>query len=223
MGDIDDRDPRGFQLFDHLEHDADLGLAEGGGGFIHDQDAHVLSQGAGNRDDLLLAQPQVTDQGIRIHGMFEALEQFFRSPLFFGVVKPDPVFQLAGHEDVIGDGEIGEKIQLLVDDADAVLRGLDRVAEAHRLAFQEEQAIRRAFDTGEDLHQSRLSGAVFTHQDVHLAPIGIEGHVAQRDGSRENLGDVQGAQNHVFTGMELILGLRSGGICDRKVAHLTSK
>ncbi len=65
VGDVDDRDAAGREVADDLEQHLDLGGAERRGRLVHDEDARVDRQRAGDLDDLLLAEAQVLDQGQR--------------------------------------------------------------------------------------------------------------------------------------------------------------
>ena len=56
------------------------------------------------------------------------------------VVDERSARRLAAEEDVLGDGALGEEVELLVDDADAALLRLPRVAEADCFAVEEDRA-----------------------------------------------------------------------------------
>ena len=82
---------------------------------------------------------------------------------------------LAAEEDVVGDGQAGDEVELLVDRRDAEAHGGLRVAERHRLAAPGDRALVRLVRPGEDLDQGRLAGAVLAEQAVHLARRGRRG------------------------------------------------
>ena len=44
--------------------------------------------------------------------------------------------QLAAEEDVLGDGELGDQVELLVDDRDAVALGVARAVQHERLTVE---------------------------------------------------------------------------------------
>ena len=75
VGDVDDRDAVGGEVAHDAEEHLDLGRAERGGRLVHDQDAGVLGERAGDLDDLLLAEAQVADLRARVQRLVEALQQ----------------------------------------------------------------------------------------------------------------------------------------------------
>ena len=74
-------------------------------------------------------------------------------------------------EDVLGDRELRDERQLLVDDDDALVLAVADAVEAALLALVEELAVVRAVrvDARHDLHQGRLAGPVLADQGVDLA------------------------------------------------------
>ena len=79
------------------------------------------------------------------------------------------VLRRVAEEDVLGDGQLGEEQQLLVDRGDAAVA---RLARGDRLELGVADADRAAVgrvDAGDDLDQRRLAGAVLAEQRMHLA------------------------------------------------------
>ena len=68
-----------------------------------------------------------------------------------------------------GDVEVLGKVQLLMDQHDAVPFGVLDAGEADRLAVEAELAGVRRVDAGEDLHQRRFAGPVLADDGEHLA------------------------------------------------------
>ena len=75
MGDIDDRHAASLEVPDHLEQHLDFGGAQRRGRLVHDEDARIHGERAGDLDDLLLAEPQVLDERHRIDLFFELLHE----------------------------------------------------------------------------------------------------------------------------------------------------
>ncbi len=71
--------------------------------------------------------------------------------------------------EVLGDAEPIDQPELLVHHADAGVERIPRRREADRLAVELDLPFVGAVETGEDVHQRRLSSAVFSEQGVHLA------------------------------------------------------
>ena len=92
-------------------------------------------------------------------------------------------------EDVLGDGELGEEQELLVDGGDAAL---DRVArgDGGELALADADAAAvGGVHAGDDLDERRLAGAVLAEERVHLAGEDVEVDVLEDADAGEGLRD----------------------------------
>ena len=94
---------------------------------------------------------------------------------------------LAADEDVLRDREVGHQVELLVDDADALLLGVPRPVEHELVPVHAEHAGVGRVDAGEQLHERRLAGAVLAHEREHLAEAQLEAHVVERLHAGESL------------------------------------
>ena len=188
--DVNDGDAAALQLVDHAEEHFNLGVAQGRGWLIHDQDANILRQRPGNFDDLLLADAQVADRGIRLDILFQPPHEL-ASVFFLG-------FPVDGHAtgdftrqvDVFNHAQVRAQGHFLEDDADPLRGCLPDVVQVDFFVFQEDVARGRLLHAGQDLHQGRFPGAVFAHEDVDLAVVDVETDVVQREGAGVDLGDV---------------------------------
>ncbi len=123
--DVDDGHAPLHQVADHAEERGDLHRAQRRGGLVHDQDPHVLDEGPGDLDDLLQAQGQPPHERAGIDGLFQPGEGLRDTPLLEPPVHDHAVAgALPRHEDVVGDAQVREEAQLLVDDPDAQGRGV---------------------------------------------------------------------------------------------------
>ncbi len=108
------------------------------------------------------------------------------------VVEPaEPAPRLfAAEKDVGGDGELGDEVQLLVDDPDAGVLGVARARELDRAAVEEDLAVVVGDRAGQDLHQRALARPVLAAE--RRGPRRRRGrrHVPQRVDPAEVLGDV---------------------------------
>ena len=98
--------------------------------------------------------------------------------------------RLAAEEDVVGDRQLGNEVEFLMDDGDAGGLGLAR---RWRSGPARPSMLIVAFivgvDAGEDFHQRRLAGAVLAHQRVDFAGPQVEADVGKRGDAAEILAD----------------------------------
>ena len=59
-------------------------------------------------------------------------------------------------------------MKMLMDHADAVVQGVPRLAERGPSAVDKDFPVIRLIATGEDVHEGRLAGTVFSQQGVNL-------------------------------------------------------
>ena len=95
----------------------------------------------------------------------------------------------AAEEYVLGNRQLGDQIQLLVDDADALILGVARAIEPVSLPLIGESAGIGLIDPGQHLHQGGFAGAIFTQQGHDAARIDVETGLIQRLDARELLVD----------------------------------
>ena len=98
-------------------------------------------------------------------------------------IKPQraPARRFASEQDVAGDVEVVEQVQLLVDERDAAApsRRVD-VAHRRRRAVDQHVAGVGLLDAADDLHQRGLAGAVLAEQRDDFARVHLEAHAAER-------------------------------------------
>ena len=120
--------------------------------------------------------------------------------LLAGLLDVEPVerlHRLDAEHDVLGDREDRDQHEVLVDHADA---GADRVAgaaELDRLAVDEDLALVRPVEAGEDVHQGGLAGAVLAEQAEDLAGPDLQVHVGIGNDAAEPLGDAPELDVHL--------------------------
>ena len=117
--DVDDRDAVGGELADDREQPPAFARRQRRGRLVHDQDASLDRQRLGDLDELLLADPERSDAGIRVELDAEPVEQR-PCPRWRAAIDDQPGDQrLAAEKDVVRDAELGDEVELLVDDGDA--------------------------------------------------------------------------------------------------------
>ena len=90
---------------------------------------------------------------------------------FFHAAEIDqPAFRKVqvADDDVFADGEVGEQVEFLIDDADAEALRVQRGGDFDRRAIQRNEAAIGARGPGENARQRALAGAVLAHQGVHF-------------------------------------------------------
>ena len=195
MGDVDDGDAIDRQLADDAEEDLDLGGRQRGGGLVHDEDAGLLDQRPRDLDELLLPQPQVADEGVGIDGLLQTLQDRPGDVPLLPLGHAPCAGDLPAQEDVVDDGQVGAEVELLVDDGHAVGDGLGGGGEDDGLAAQLDGPRGGALNTGEDLHEGGLAGAVLADESDHLALMDLEVDAPQGVGRAEGLGDVTAGEH----------------------------
>ena len=183
----------GLALVDQAPQDLEelvhLARGEHGGRLVEDQDVGVAVEGLHQLDALLLAHRQIADHGVGVDVEPVALGEV-ADPLACGVeVEADPLARLVAEDDVLGDGEHRDELEVLVDHPDAGGDGVGAAVEAHRLAPQEQLAGVGLVEPEHDVHQRALAGPVLAEEAEHLALVEHEVDVLVRDDAREGLGD----------------------------------
>ena len=97
--------------------------------------------------------------------------------------------RLAAEEEVPRDAHQRDHAEVLEHRRDAVFGRVARAPEADRGAVDQDLAVGRLVDAGEDLDQRRLAGAVVAEEAMDLAGIDLDVDVAERDDRAEMLGD----------------------------------
>src|SRR5664280_265243 len=133
-----------LELADEVQQVRGVRLVQGRGRLVKDQELDVLADRFGDLHELLLADPETLDVAVGV------------------VVEPDPGHQrlgalpgrqpvdaaasshLVAKEDVLGDGQLGDERQLLVDDDDAGALAVAGVRELGWVALEEDLSLVRA-------------------------------------------------------------------------------
>ena len=181
MRDVDDAATIGTQLFNHPEQGAGFGIGQGIGGLVHDDDVRLERQRLGDFHHLLGADAEITDPGLGRLTDLQPIQQYL------GVgVEPGPVDfaegidRLATEKNVLGNGQLVQQVQFLMNDADTGLLRVARTLETAGLATITDLAGIRLIDTGQYLHHGGFTGAILAHQRHHLARIHVEPGLIQR-------------------------------------------
>ena len=192
----DDRaDALALQTADQVQQVLRVRLVQCCGRLVEDEQLHRLVERLGDLHQLLLADAERLDLGVRIVGQPHPGQQVDRAALRLGPVDHAELRGLVAQEDVLGDRELRDQRELLMDDHDAGgLAGADVLEPAH-LALVDDVALVGAVGVhpGQHLHQGGLAGAVLAADRVDLA--GVDG---QRDlGQCADTGELLGDRSHL--------------------------
>src|SRR4051794_30594020 len=196
---------------DEVEDVARLHDAERGGRLVHEDDLVRPRHGAADRDALALAAGHRGDRRRRVlKADAEALERLVGAAVHLGVVEEaelaeqPPARDLAAEEQVRGRVELGGEREVLVDGLDPERARLDRRADRHLAALEEDLARVRRLDAGERLDERRLAGAVVADERHDLGRVDGEARAAQRADASEALDEAAGLEQRLGHGQALL-------------------
>ena len=145
VADQHDRDAAIAQLPDEIQHLGDLPHRDRRGRLVHQHDLGVGKPGAGDRHRLSLAAGHLPDQIARPGFRFQLGEDLSGAAIHRGIVenleRAEALADLAAEEDIGGGGQIVAEREILMDDLDAVLAGLDRPVHGQLLAVHLHRAV----------------------------------------------------------------------------------
>ena len=177
--DVDDRDAAVGEAPDDGVEELDLVVGQCGRRLVHLDHLGVEADGLGDLDDLLLGDREAADEGPGLEaGDAEAGEQLLGVAAHAaGVDRAEAAEapRLATEPDVLGDRPLEEQVELLEHRGHTGALRLDRVAERHLLAADDDRAAVGGVDAGEHLHERRLAGAVLADEAMDLT--GAQGQV----------------------------------------------
>src|SRR5205085_1924824 len=108
--------------------------------------------------------------------------------------------RLAAEEDVLGGIQVGDQVELLVDDRDAEVHRLLRRIDVSFTAAQQNLAGILGLRARKDLHQRGLAGAVFADERMDFASLHIQADVLQRAYAGICLGNAAHLKRHFWRG-----------------------
>ena len=165
-------------------------MGEGRGRLVHDDDARLVRQRAGDLHEVLLRDRQAAHRRGRIEIGLELREErpgagvHRRQSIDAEArLRAGPTRRCSRRRKIVEHG------RFLMDRGDAEASGVLRRAQAHGRAVDEDCAVVRRVEAGEDLDQGRLAGAVLADQRRHLAAAQLERAVDERLYAREGLRD----------------------------------
>jgi hypothetical protein len=191
VGDQDRGDALRLEAQQKLQQGFAVRLAEARGRLIEDQQLDLLGERLGDLHELLLADTEMGDEGVGA-----LIEAHHRHQLTRPGGNPAPVDdpeagRLVAEEDVLGDRQIGDQGQFLVDDDDSEALAVGDVPELAGPALIGDAARVGSvgIDAAQNLHQRRFPGTVLANEGEDLG--GLDGEVDVVEGlhAGEGLGD----------------------------------
>ena len=92
-------------------------------------------------------------------------------------------------DDIFGDGERLDQPEMLVHHADPGVQRIGRRVEVHGTAVEQDLALVRPVEPGQDVRQRALAGPVLAEERMHLARRRLEIDAVVGDNAREALRD----------------------------------
>ena len=174
-------------------------LVERRGGLVEDEQLHRLVERLRNLHQLLLADTQVLDLRVGIVAETDPGEQLSGALLRLDPVDDTEPARLVAEEDVLGDGQLGDEGELLMDDDDPGLLARFDVAEADLRTLEHDLARVGpvGVDAGEYLHQGGLARAVLSADGVDLSSSHGEGDLVESLDPGEGLRDGPHLENDI--------------------------
>ena len=190
------------QLVDQVEQFEGILIIQGRGRLVENEQPHILGQCLGDFDELLLADADVGDQGVRV---FVESHQIHHAQGFLALgvgVDGDALLDLIAQEDVLLDRHIRHQGKFLMDNHDTLAFGIANGLEFAGLAVVDDIAFIGAVrvHARQHVHQRRFAGAVFTADGEYLATFHGDIHILERSDRAETLDDMIHLQNHVIIG-----------------------
>jgi hypothetical protein len=153
------------------------GFVEGAGGLVGEQDAGVVHEGAAEGGALALATGELLDAVVEAVAEAGAVGELFEAGLGGGVADAGGD---GGDEAVFFEGEIGDEVVELEDEADFVAQEMEAAAMAVELdAVDRDAAAVGLVETAEEMEEGALAAAGGSAESDGLACDGFEVHALE--------------------------------------------
>ncbi len=200
MRDVDDGDAVGGQLGDDPEEVVDLVRVEGGGRLVHHDEAYVVGERPGHGDDLLLGRGEFTDRagGVDLRVAEASQQRGGRGAALAGTDDEAGAGRFMAQEDVLGDRQVLDQVEFLVDGGDPETHRGDRRLEYGRSPAPGDLAVVGLVGPGEHLDEGGLAGAVLAEEAVDFAGLDLQVHAVEGAHTGEGLGDAGHGEQRWF-------------------------
>ena len=181
--------PRRAQRLEHAEELVGLLRGQHPGGLVEDQDLGVAVQRLQDLGALLLADRQLADDLVEVHGEPVLVGQARQLAPGVGRARGDQRVLLGAEHDVLEHAERLHQHEVLVHHADADVDRVARAPDVDRLTADQHLALVGLVEAVEDAHQRGLAGPVLADDAVDRAAAHGEIDLAVRHDRAEALGD----------------------------------
>ena len=172
MADVDDGDTLQPQAVDGVKKPAGFARCQGGCGFIEYDHLCLRAKRLGDFHKLALALRELVDQRRRRKIEIDGRQKLRRLPAGGGTVdEGQPGNQLGelGDEQVLGDAQIAEQVQFLMDEGNALPRRVTRTLGPVVSAVELDMACVHLVYATDDVHRRGLARAVLADEAQHAA------------------------------------------------------
>ena len=112
-------------------------------------------------------------------------EKFRRFLIHFLIINTDALFKFPSYKNILCYGQMPQHVKFLMHNHNTCILRFPCIMEFHFFPFKDDTSGVLRIYTGKDLHQSRFTCAVFSHQRMHFPFSHLEIHVIQRMYARE--------------------------------------
>ena len=166
MADVDDGGAPFTKAAQMTHEPLDLGRRQATRRLVEDEHSRVTRNARGDLDELSLCRRQVQAPIESGHRRADRGKGVFGLRLHRGVLDPESSATTTQPGDVLGDAQIGKKLDLLVNHDDACVAGVPGAVEGDRLAFEGQRAGVGAHQAGKNTKQCAFSGAILADECV---------------------------------------------------------
>ena len=157
MADVDHRHALVAELVDDGEQRFDLCGGQRRGRLVKDQDLAVRGDGLRDLNQLHLGNAQGSQLCSRVEIQVDFLQDAGGVLIHLVVIndrdRPDLLCGIASDEDVLADGALRDRLQLLMDHGDTAVQRVQRTVDLHLLALIDDLALIHVVNTEHAFHQ----------------------------------------------------------------------
>ena len=169
MGDINDADSAGAQVFDDFEESFRLLELETRGRLVHDEDTGVGRESLGDLDELLSSDREIADESRRTEFESDAIEKLARAGRYLIFVDQSEAGGFATEEEISADAEIGREVEFLMNEGDAMAETFLDGANRDFISLNPYRPRIGPLHAGEDFHEGTFPCPIFPEHGDDLA------------------------------------------------------